>query len=250
MKQFTRQLVTKRLERWRVSALIVLSFIALGLWMSPAEEAAAPVVSDSLASLTVAVDPGHGGYDGGARARDSGVWEKELTLQIAQAVQEALTERGASVVLTRTEDICLSEDGAGKARKRADLQKRLDIADAAGADVFLSIHLNEYRDRSENGPQVFYQRNADAGRLLAGVLQEALVTNLKPAKVRTANAGDYYVLRNTSLPAALVECGFLSNAAEEKLLLEESYHRRIAQAVADGLESWLELRSRTGEKGL
>ena len=245
MKQFTTQLVTNRVERWRISALIVLSFIALGLWMSPAEETAAPVDSRSLSALTVAVDPGHGGYDGGARARDSGVWEKELTLQIAQAVEQVLRERGANVVLTRTQDVCLSEEGSGKARKRADLQKRLDIAAEAKADVFLSIHLNEYRDRSENGPQVFYQRGADEGRLLAGALQEALVQTLQPAKVRKANAGDYYVLRNTTLPAALVECGFLSNAEEEKRLLDPAYHRRIAQAVADGLENWAEV-----QKGL
>lgn len=249
MTQFMEQFVTNRVERWRISALIVLSFIALGLWMSPLEQAA-PAAADSLRSLTVAVDPGHGGYDGGARARDSGVWEKALTLQIAQQVEVALSERGAAVVLTRTEDICLSEDGSGKARKRADLQKRLDIAGEAGADVFLSIHLNEYRDRAENGPQVFYQQGADAGRLLAGALQESLVAALQPAKVRKANAGDYYVLRNTSLPAVLVECGFLSNAEEEKKLLDEGYQRRIAQAVADGLESWLDMRQRTGENGL
>lgn len=241
MKQFTTKLVTNHLQRLRISLLIVLCFMAVGLWMDGRPPQTAPVSSDSLAGLTVALDPGHGGYDGGARARDSGVWEKELNLQIAQAVEAALAERGAQVTLTRTQDICLSEDGSGKARKRADLQKRLDIAEAAGADVFLSIHLNEYRDRAENGPQVYYQRGADAGRRLAGCLQESLITVLQPAKKRAANAGDYYVLRNTQLPAVLVECGFLSNAAEEKQLLDASYHRRIAQAVADGLEKWLEL---------
>lgn len=249
MKQFMEQFVTKRSERWRISALIVLSFAALGLWMAPAEEAQ-PAAAGSLSTLTVALDPGHGGYDGGARAHDSGVWEKELTLQIARAVEEALAERGAAVVLTRTEDICLSEEGSGKARKRADLQARLDIAGEAHADVFLSIHLNEYRDRSESGPQVFYQRGADAGRLLAGALQESLVSTLQPSRVRSANAGDYYVLRSTSLPAALVECGFLSNAEEERKLLDAAYQRLIGQAVADGLEGWLELLERTGGNGM
>ena len=232
------------MERWaekaarkcRTVTLIFLSFVALGLASAP--QVARPALSDSLAGLTVAVDPGHGGYDGGARARDSGVWEKELTLQISLAVRDALLERGAQVVLTRARDVCLAGEGSGKARKRADLQKRLDIAEQAGADVFLSIHLNEYRDRLQSGPQVFYQRGADAGRLLAGTLQQALVSTLAPAKIRAANAGDYYVLRSTSLPAALVECGFLSNPEEEKKLLDSAYHRLIAQAVADGLEAW------------
>ena len=250
MKQLTEKLVTKKLARLRVSTLIVLSFMAIGLAMPSGTQSAQPAASDSLAGLTVAIDPGHGGYDGGARARESGVWEKEVTLQIAQQVEQTLAERGAAVLLTRTEDSCLVEDGSGKARKRADLQARLDMAQAAGADVFLSIHLNEYRDRTESGPQVFYQHGADAGRLLAGAMQEALIRELKPARVRQANAGDYYVLRNTALPAALVECGFLSNAEEEKLLLDETYQRRIAQAVAGGLENWMELRARTGENGL
>jgi len=245
MKQFTSKLVTNRLQRLRISTLIVLCFMVLGLWMDGRPPQSAPVSSDTLAGLTVALDPGHGGYDGGARARESGVWEKELNLQIARAVEAALVERGAAVTLTRTQDICLSDEGAGKARKRADLQKRLEVAEAAGADVFVSLHLNEYRDRAESGPQVYYQRGADAGRLLAGCLQEALISVLQPERKRSANAGDYYVLRNTSLPAVLVECGFLSNAAEEKQLLDASYHRRIAQAVADGLENWLEL-----QKGL
>ncbi len=240
MKQFTEKLVTNKLGRLRIMLLIVLSFMAVGLANS--SDVARPANAQPLSGLTVALDPGHGGYDGGARARDSGVWEKELTLQIAEAVEDALAERGAAVVLTRTEDICLAEGGAGKARKRADLQKRLETAENAGADVFLSIHLNEYRDRRESGPQVFYQRGADAGRLLAGALQESLIARLQPERQRAANAGDYYVLRNTALPAALVECGFLSNAAEERKLLDAAYQQRIALAVADGLETWLSLR--------
>lgn len=250
MKQFTEKIVTKGMENLRVITLVVLSFLALGLASEPHVAPVEAAASDSLAGLTVALDPGHGGYDGGARAMDSGIWEKELTLQIAQAVEKELNARGAAVVLTRTEDVCLAQEGSGKARKRADLQKRLDIAEEAQADVFLSIHLNEYRDRSESGPQVFYQKGADAGRLLAGAMQESLVQTLQPAKVRAANAGDYYVLRNTALPAVLVECGFLSNAAEEKKLLDKAYQRMIAQAVANGLEEWRDLLAQTGENGL
>ena len=120
---------------------------------------------------------------------------------------------------------------------------RLDLAKEAGADVFLSIHLNEYRSRAESGPQVFYQRGADAGRLLAGALQESLIRVLRPSKERKAMAGDYYVLRGP-LPAALVECGFLSNAQEEKSLLDPAYQRRIAEAIADGLETYAALREK------
>ena len=247
MTQLTKKIVTKHLQRLRISVLIVLGFVALGLGMGQPE--AAPVSAGTLSGLTVALDPGHGGYDGGARARDSGIWEKELTLQIAKETKAVLEDMGAKVILTRSKDVCLSDEGSGKTRKRADLQKRLDIAKEARADVFVSIHLNEYRDRSESGPQAYYQRGADAGRLLAGALQQALVDELQPSKIREANAGDYYVLRNTSLPAVLVECGFLSNPEEEKKLLEKDYHHRIAQAIASGLRTWQELRARTGGNG-
>lgn len=245
MKHFSQQFVTNRMHRFRMSLLIVLCLMAVGLWNSASQQTFTQDQTGSLTGLTVMLDPGHGGYDGGARAVESGVWEKKLTLQIAQAVEQELTARGAQAILTRTQDVCLSEEGSGKARKRADLQKRLDMAQEAGADVFLSIHLNEYRDRAESGPQVFYQKGADAGRLLAGALQEELILTLQPPKQRKANAGDYYVLRNTALPAALVECGFLSNPQEEKQLLDPAYHRLIAQAVANGLEKW-----RTLQKGL
>ena len=248
MQQFAVEFVTKRLARLRVYLLIVLCFIAIGLGHSP--DAPVQAGAAALSGLTVAIDPGHGGYDGGARAVDSGVWEKELTLRISNAIEKELTARGATVILTRTRDECLSDEGSGKMRKRADLQARLDTAEAAGADVFLSIHLNEYRDRAESGPQVFYQRGADEGRLLAGALQQALIEHLQPQRVREANAGDYYVLRSTAMPAALVECGFLSNPQEEEKLLDSVYHQRIARAVAGGLESWLTLRARVGENGV
>lgn len=241
MKQFMRRLVTKKMNRLAMCSLLVVSTLVLAALVETRSVPAEAVISTALTGLTVAVDPGHGGYDGGARARDSGVWEKELTLQIARALEQELSARGAAVILTRTEDTDLSSEGSGKARKRADLQKRLDLAQAAGADVFLSIHLNEYRSRLESGPQVFYQRGADAGRLLAGTLQEELVKTLRPVRARKANAGDYYVLRESSLPSALVECGFLSNAEEEKKLRTAAYQQKIAQALADGLENWRKL---------
>ncbi len=243
MTSFVQKIVTEKRQRLRICTLIVLCGLIVSLHETPLS---APVDQQEAAlalhGLTVAIDPGHGGYDGGARAHDSGRWEKDVALEIALKTADALRARGAQVVLTRTGDICLApEDSSGKARKRADLQRRLDIAREAGADVFLSIHLNEYRDRKESGPQVFYQRGANAGRLLAGALQESLITGLAPPKKRKAMAGDYYVLRG-ELPSALIECGFLSNAGEETLLLDGEYQNRIAESIADGLCEWFRLK--------
>ena len=242
MKQFfriflTNPLLQKKLGHLRMCVLLALCVTLVGLAGPRVLYTAAPALP--LSGLRVTLDPGHGGYDGGARARDSGIWEKKLTLEIAQAVEKELTAQGAQVFLTRRDDICLAEgDTATKARKRADLQKRLDIAKATKSDVFLSIHLNEYRDRRESGPQVFFERGGKEGEKLSIALQEALIAELKPQKERRAMAGDYYVLRGP-LPSALVECGFLSHPGEEKLLMDPAYQQRIGKALANGLITWL-----------
>ena len=111
------------------------------------------------------------------------------------------------------------------------------------ADLVLSIHMNEYRDRRQSGPQVFYRKDNDAGRLLAGCMQEALIDGLSPKQKRTALAGDYFILR-LPVPSVLIECGFISNSEEEKLLLSPDYQARLGQAVAQGVISYRTLEAR------
>lgn len=242
MKHLIEKIVTKKRRRLCICLLMVLTGCLWGRMLPPSTPASTPALP--LSGLTVALDPGHGGYDGGARAVESGLWEKAITLQMALAIEEELTAQGAQVVLTRREDVCLAEgDTATRARKRQDLQRRMDIAAQAGADVFLSIHMNEYRSRREQGPQVFWQQGGQAGQLLAQTLQSALIQELNPPRQRQALAGDYYVLRGP-LPSALVECGFISNAQEEKLLLSSEYQHRFGQALAAGLCDYLALVSK------
>ena len=260
MTSFFHHFVTNRLSRFQVCILylLVMTALAMVLGLSVPHDSGTvsgqgekPLAPDALAGLVVALDPGHGGYDGGARAVDSGLWEKVITLQIALRAEEILAAHGAKVILTRREDVALGEKGAvvNRNRKRRDLQARLDVALEANATVFLSIHLNEYRSRKESGPQVFYQHGGEDGRLLAGVLQAALIAELDPPKRRVAMAGNYYVLRS-KIPSALVECGFLSHAQEEKLLLTEAYQKRIGMALAKGLADWVDLLGRQGRTPL
>lgn len=200
-----------------------------------------------LSGLTILVDPGHGGYDGGARARDSGVWEKHMNLQVALKAEAALTAQGARVVMTRREDgdLCDEDRPAGQTKKRQDMEARVELARESGAAMVISIHMNEYRQRSQSGPQVFYREGCDSGRLLAGCMQEALISALNPAKKREAMAGDYFILR-LDVPSVLVECGFISNPAEEKLLLDGAYQEKIAQAIASAAVEYVSLSARTG----
>ena len=190
-----------------------------------------------LAGRVILVDAGHGGTDGGARAKDSGTWEKELNLQTALALKSLLEADGAAVIMTRETDMQYSEN------KRADLTARLKLATDGSADLVISIHMNEYRTRRVSGPQVFYRAGQEDSRLLAGCIQEALISVLNPAKKRTAMAGDYFIL-SLDIPSVLVECGFISNASEEALLLTAEYREKVAQGILDGIVEFYALKER------
>ena len=200
----------------------------------PAPSPAPETPPGPLAGITVCVDPGHGGYDGGAYGA-SRTAEKELNLDVARQLADCLRAQGAQVILTREEDTALAEPGEN--RKRRDLQARVDAA--AEADLFLSIHMNEYRSASSSGPQVFYRKGADQSRLLAGLMQERLNADLAPARPRQANTGEYYLLEHLDIPSVQVECGFLSNPEEEKRLLTPAYRRQVAEAICGGVEEFV-----------
>ena len=238
--------MTARLKnRLLLTGLLGLCLVVAAAGPRPARSAvpARPVQQSSgpLSGKTILVDAGHGGIDGGARARDSGVWEKEINLQTAKMLRQALEQQGARVVMTRETDMQYSEN------KRADLTARLEMAKEQGADMVLSIHMNEYRSRREAGPQVFYRAGQEQSRLLAGAIQEAMIKNLRPAKERSAMAGNYFIL-SLNLPSVLVECGFLSNAAEEKLLLSSAYQAQAARAIAAGVVEYFSLAPENGDE--
>ena len=204
-------------------------------------QAAAPTqtaaLQGPLAGLTVAVDAGHGGYDGGAVGRVSGVPEKGLNLDVAQRVEKLLRKQGADVVMTRTDDYALCDEDPPIRKKLQDMQRRAAIIRLNEADVVLSIHMNEYAGRGESGPQVFYREDCPAGRLLAGAIQSAMIEGLQPRQKRTALGGDYYIL-SLGVPSVLVECGFLSNREEEAKLMQEVYRQQVAESVVQGLIDW------------
>lgn len=194
----------------------------------------------TLSGVCILVDAGHGGYDGGARAINGGLWEKEFNLQMAQQIKIALEAQGAKVIMTRTEDKAFAD------RKRPDLDARLQMARDGSADILISVHMNQYHDPREAGPQVFYRKNNEDSRLLAGCLQEALIHGLQPSRVRSALAGDYYML-SLPIPSVLVECGFISNPQEAKLLLDTDYQKQLAEAVVSGVTEYCRLKENAGE---
>ena len=205
---------------------------------------AAPI--GPLTGLIIALDPGHGGYDGGAVGRVSGTPEKGLNLDVALRTQRLLQEQGAQVLLTRTDDYALCDENPPIRKKLQDMQRRAALIEENGCDLVLSIHMNEYAGRKQSGPQVFYREGCPAGRLLAGAMQEAMVEVLTPKMKREALGGDYYIL-TLGLPSVLIECGFLSNREEEALLLTQAYREKVAVSIAQGVLKWATLE---GEKPL
>lgn len=183
----------------------------------------------------VVLDFGHGGADGGAVGTDTGMPEAELNLQVGLQVATFLTEAGAEVVLTRTGADALAPT------KREDMRVRGQILSTEGADVTVSIHMNKFRDRSVRGPMVYYQTGSEPeeGSALAQSVIDALTCALSlPA--RLANPGDNYVTRVPKVPSVLIECGFLSNADEERLLQDPAYQTTLARAIADGVIAYLD----------
>lgn len=181
-----------------------------------------------LKGTVILVDPGHGGDDPGAVVGTT--LEKTLVLDISLALKQMLEQHGAKVVLTREGDIDLG------GRIREELAKRVALVDKHKAQVYVSIHANKDPCRCW-GAQTFYQRNGmPAGKDLAMAIQRRL-RQMTPT-TRTELDADYFVLRTSPVPSAVVEVGFLTNAEEHQRLKDPAYQRKLATAVALGLADY------------
>lgn len=192
------------------------------------------VAQKKTKDIVVVVDAGHGGYDPG-KVGISGVLEKDINLAIACKVRRILEKEGIQVVMTRKEDVDLcAETGASK--KSADMRKRVEIMNASGAAVAVSIHQNSFTDASSHGSQVFYYEASKEGETLAKTIQESIKGVITEENHRQAKANrEYYILKKVSCPVVIVECGFLSNQREEMLLTEEDYQEKMAQGIVKGI---------------
>ena len=209
-------------------------------------------VDEVPAIACVVIDAGHGGEDGGTSSA-TGVLEKDLNLSVAFALRDLFEAAGVPVVMTRTEDKLLYDrnvDFQGR-KKVLDLATRRLVAEkvateaeqCGGISLFISIHMNAFPQPQYSGMQVWYGAGHPLSAEVAGTIQAASAAIMPENHRRIKEAGsNIYLLDRIQTPAVLVECGFLSNAAEEQKLLDKVYHRRIAQAVADGLEEWRALR--------
>lgn len=182
--------------------------------------------------LAAAIDAGHGGKDPGAVSR-TGLYEKQVVLDVARRLAHHLRQAGLDTHLTRSRDQALADSN------QADLSARVALANQRRVDVMISIHADSFADPSVLGPRTYHQAGSAEGKRLADAVQRELraLTGNGSTEGKAAN---FYITRNTTMPAILVEIGFLSNPEEETLLRSPVYRERLASAIARGVRRYLE----------
>ncbi|MBN7773019.1 N-acetylmuramoyl-L-alanine amidase [Clostridium aminobutyricum] len=192
----------------------------------------------------IVIDAGHGGFDGGASSAN-GVPEKDINLAIAKKVEKMALADGWNVTMTRSEDVSLnkSEKGAIRSKKTSDLLERKRIISEVAPIATVSIHLNSFTaDRSVHGAQVFFPSGSEnnsvisESKRLAEIVQEQLINEINDGTERTAlSKNGVLILKNPKTPIVIVECGFLSNYEEAKMLQSSEYQEKLAKSIYNGI---------------
>ncbi|OPZ73433.1 MAG: Germination-specific N-acetylmuramoyl-L-alanine amidase precursor [Firmicutes bacterium ADurb.Bin456] len=218
-----------------LAALVLASLYLVRLYEVRAGRLAVEALAWSVANRVIVTDPGHGGPDPGVVSRD-GVQEKDLALAISRRLAGYLGEAGAMVLLTREADTGLSDPAtAGQGPwKREDLIRRVTLANDSRADLYLSIHVNSSSSPGRRGAQTFAQTGSAAGKMAAEFIQAELAGAVKNTGRRPLEV-DHFITRNTSMPAVIVETGFLTNRAEARLLQDPHYQDKVARAIYAGV---------------
>ena len=182
----------------------------------------------------VFLDAGHGGQDQGAASRARGLKEKVLTLEIARRVEGILRGLGYQVSLSRTKDVAIS------------LPRRVQMSIQKKADIFVSIHINSAFSTNGQGAEVYYYakslkgvNRAVASKRLGSQILSHLCRDL-PIRSRGVKSGNFYVIRESTMPAVLVECAFITNPRESLFLASVHYRQQIACAIAKGINDYFQ----------
>ena len=204
-----------------------------------AEQALLSAISEAVTDTApvIILDAGHGGMDSGA-VGVNGCVEKELNLSLSKDLAALLRLAGYTVIETRTDDSMLGEAEAQKGhRKQADLEGRLALAEQYPNGVLISIHMNTFPTADCKGVQVWYSQNNVASKEWAEAMQGRVKQALQPENNRKIKAAtsSIYLLRHASVPAVLVECGFLSTPTECERLCDTVYQQKLALTLFDAL---------------
>mgnify|MGYP001212961462 CR=1 FL=1 len=177
----------------------------------------------------VVIDPGHGGSDPGA-VGINGLKETDIVLEVSKNVSEFLTQKGVKTILTRKDERTL------------DLQPRVNKANNSKADVFVSIHANATRGKQEhvNGLETYYYSGSKGYSLAKNIHKQILITSSQSPD-RGIKRSRFYVIRKSSMPAVLVEIGFVTGMYDAALLRQKAYREKMSFAIAKGILNYLKV---------
>nr|MBO2495023.1 N-acetylmuramoyl-L-alanine amidase CwlD [Clostridia bacterium] len=217
-------------KKWLIVFWILLGLMLFLIYaLKLKEDSAILTLASPVSKKVIVIDAGHGGFDPGA-VSDSGTREDKINLIIARKLKKYLENQGAKVVMTRQTDEALGRT------KREDMQKRVEIIRNSNADIVVSIHLNKFQQSKYYGAQTFYMAGSEEGKRLAQCIQTQLIKILNRGNTRQIKAvSDLLILKAGQAPSVIVECGFLSNPQEEKLLKTDEYQEQVAWAIYCGI---------------
>ena len=189
-----------------------------------------------ISGKMIVIDPGHGGSDSGAVGA-KGVMEKNITLAIAKQLQGILTDAGAKVIMTRTSDVDVARPSAEAVEE---LQARVDIANQARADLFLSIHMDSFSTSDAKGTSTYYYaKGTPASQRLADLVRSGIIEQLG-TEDRGTKTCNFYVVKHTTMPAALAEVAFVSNPGESQLLTSTDGAKKAALGIYNGIRRYFQ----------
>ena len=226
------------LNKKRIAIVVMSVFVSIFAFIFVTDkQEMIPTVSLPVSGKTIVIDAGHGKPDEGAES-SKGTTEAETNLKIALKLQNLLEQSGSSVVLTRSDENAIYDIDAKtlKQKKISDIRNRVKIGNESSADIFVSIHLNKIPQQQYDGWQTFYKDGNEQGKKLADKIQNNLNDAIHKENKRVAKTIDnVYIIKHVEIPTTIVECGFLSNPEEEKLLLEDEYQNKLAWGIYNGI---------------
>lgn len=198
--------------------------------------------TESDALPVIIIDAGHGGEDGGAQS-SSGILEKDINLSISQKLEAIFNSIGFKTLMIRNSDEMIYDSSCKTIREKkvSDIHNRMNLMNEYPNCIFLSIHQNHFSESKYHGAQVFYSKNNPESEVIAENIQKSIVEKLQNENERMIKPSgtEIYLLYHAKTPAVMVECGFLSNGGEAQLLNDETYQKKMAVAVADGIIKYL-----------
>ncbi len=230
-----------KIYRRILTAALVVGAIFTGITFAVQLQAGHSAAAMEEGPVTVVVDAGHGGEDGGATSV-SGISESRLNLEIALRTDDFLRLCGISTLMVRKSDTAVYDASAStiSEKKVSDLRNRVKLVNQTQNALLLSIHQNHFSDRRYSGAQVFYAPS-ESSKALAERTQQVLINALDTKNHRQAKPAEtVYLMNNINCTGILVECGFLSNETEDLLLQDAGYQKKLTLAISCALAGWLE----------